>query len=105
VDNPPAYTTTRAGSAVPIKFSLDGDQGLDVVQPGFPTSHPVACDTGSATGPVEAAATTGNSTLTYDPQADHYTYTWKTEKSWQGTCRQFTLELTDGSIHTALFEF
>ena len=36
VDNPPAVNTKNAGSAVPVTFSLGGDQGLGVLAAGSP---------------------------------------------------------------------
>jgi CheY-like chemotaxis protein len=39
----------------------------------------------------------GGSNLTYDASSDTYTYIWKTDKAWKGTCRQFVLGLKDGS--------
>ncbi len=41
----------------------------------------------------------------YDPDSDRYTYVWKTNKAWNGTCRQLVLKLDDGSIHRAKFKF
>jgi hypothetical protein len=34
-----------------------------------------------------------------------YTYVWKTDRSWAGTCRKFVLTLSDGTTHEALFRF
>jgi hypothetical protein len=34
-----------------------------------------------------------------------YTYSWKTEKVWKGTCRELNLRLKDGTDHKALFQF
>ena len=39
---------------------------------------------------VEIAVNAGGS-LSYDPLADVYTYVWKTDKPWKGTCRQLVL--------------
>lgn len=38
-------------------------------------------------------------------RGQRYSYTWKTVKNWAGTCRQLTVQLKDGSVHTALFHF
>jgi hypothetical protein len=54
---------------------------------------------------MEQTMTTGNSNLSYDALTDQYTYVWKSSKSWAGTCRQLTVVLKDGSIHTANFSF
>lgn len=87
----------KAGSAVPIKFSLGGDRGTGVIAPGYPASQQVTCDTGEATGAAAPTATPGNSKLSYG--GGQYNYVWKTEKSWSGTCRKFELKLDDGSSH------
>ena len=34
-----------------------------------------------------------------------YTYVWKTDKGWGGTCRQLIIRLNDGSEYIALFHF
>ena len=61
--------------------------------------------TSSVGDPVEETLTAGASDLQYDPAADVYTYVWKTQKAWAGTCRILTIKLTDGTTHEALFEF
>jgi predicted extracellular nuclease len=48
-----ARNTAHAGSAVPIKFSLGGDRGLNVFAPGSPSSAPMACE-GTSPGTVRA---------------------------------------------------
>lgn len=103
VDNSPVVNKTKAGSAVPIKFSLGGYQGLDIVAAGYPASQPALCDS-SPTDALEQTATPGSSSLSYDETTDTYTYVWKTDKAWAG-CRTFTLGLRDGGLHTAVFNF
>jgi predicted extracellular nuclease len=105
VDNLPEFNVAKAGSAIPVKFSLDGDQGLDIFVSGYPYSQPTGCDTTALTDPVEETVNAGNSSLTYDPTTGQYIYTWKTDKAWAGTCRTFTIQLNDGTVHTANFKF
>jgi hypothetical protein len=105
VDNLPTYNTVKAGSAVPVKFSLTGDQGLGIIASGYPTSKQVACDAAAPQDAIEQTATAGGSSLSYDSVADQYNYVWKTEKGWAGTCRQFVLKLDDGTFHQANFNF
>jgi hypothetical protein len=106
VDNPPVPNLLKAGSAVPVKFSLDGDQGLGVLAVGYPKSTTAACPGGVAPDPVEETTTDSHSGLSYDPFTDTYTYVWKTDKGWKGTCRTLTVQLDDGSSpHTAIFQF
>ena len=54
---------------------------------------------------VDQTVTAGSSSLSYDTTTGQYTYVWKTQKSWAGSCRQFTLRLSDGADHIALFMF
>ncbi|WP_131735972.1 PxKF domain-containing protein [Actinomadura roseirufa] len=103
VNNPPVLNTVNAGRSIPVKFSLNGDQGLNVLADGSPYSKATTCGTGTQ-DPVETT-TDSNSGLTYDPGTGRYTYVWKTDKNWAGTCRTFHLKLADGSDHTANFQF
>jgi len=104
VDNPPICNVVKAGQAVPIKFSLHGNQGMNIFAAGSPSSQPGTCS-GLASDPLEETATAGQSTLNYDAQADQYVYVWKTEKSWSGTARLLTVTLADGTKHLARFTF
>jgi len=104
VDNAPVFNVVKSGSAVPVKFSLGGNQGLDIFFAGYPLSKQISCASSSPLDDIEQTLTAGGSSLSYDPTTDQYSYVWKTEKSWAGTCRQFTVILKDGSIHTANFK-
>lgn len=101
--NDPQWNVVKAGSAVPFKFGLGGDQGLDVFKVGFPVSLPIGCDTGETSDTQTATASPGHSALSFD--GAQYTYVWKTDKSWTGTCRLVVVTLVDGSSHLALFRF
>ncbi len=103
VDNLPALNVVKAGSAVPVKFSLGGNQGLAIMAAGFPTSKSVECGLTAAEDVVEVTVTAGSSSLSYDAAADQYNYVWKTDKLWAGTCRTLTVKLIDGTIHQANF--
>ncbi|MEV3855147.1 PxKF domain-containing protein [Streptomyces sp. NPDC050095] len=105
VDNPPTVNSMKAGRAVPIKFSLGGDQGLDIFASGYPVSQNVTCDTGAPIDPVEETTGAGQSSLTYNAATDTYTYVWKTDSAWKNTCRTFDLKLGDNSDHYANFKF
>jgi hypothetical protein len=104
VENLPTVNTVSAGQAIPVKFSLGGDFGLNIFASGSPTSQSVSCGSGD-TNPIEETVTPGSSTLQYDPATQVYTYVWKTDKAWADTCRQLTVKLVDGSEHVALFQF
>ena len=104
IDNVPELNKARAGSGIPVKFSLNGDFGLDIFAPGYPRSGQIACDA-SAPGSTEETETAGGSSLSYDADMDQYNYVWKTSKAWGGTCRQLIVQLNDGSYHYANFKF
>ncbi len=105
VDNAPTVNVAKAGSAIPVKFSLGGNFGLDVLKAGFPKATAVDCVAGSATDPVEQTLTAGGSSLSYDATAGQYVYVWKTDKAWAGKCFQFQLGLNDDTSHTFLVQF
>ena len=105
VDNPPTVNTLNAGRAVPVKFSLTGDQGLDIFQSGYPSSGSYTCNSSAPTDAIEQTVTAGGSSLSYDPVTDQYTYVWKTDKTWAGTCRVLVVKLKDNTTHTANFQF
>jgi hypothetical protein len=84
---------------------LGGDFGLDIFTEGSPSSVKVTCGSTSPIDTIETTTSTGSSGLSYNASSDEYTYMWKTNKDWKGTCRQLTLELADGDVVTALFKF
>ena len=105
VDNPPPVNVVSAGLVIPVKFSLSGNKGVNIFAAGFPVSQQFECNTGMPVGGIEPTVTAGRSSLSYDAATDTYTYVWRTEKSWAGTCRGLIVKLSDGSDHMALFEF
>ncbi|HVM30971.1 MAG TPA: PxKF domain-containing protein, partial [Candidatus Limnocylindrales bacterium] len=104
VANQPSINSVKAGSAVVLHFTLGGYHGLDVLAEGYPASARRACasDTSEAN---EIAASAGRSGLSYDANSDIYTFVWKTDRAWAGSCRQLTLRLTDGTTARADFAF
>ena len=105
VVNQPAFNQVKAGSSVPIKFSLNGDQGLDILASGYPKSQSIACDTSAPVTGLETASNPSSSGLSYDASTDRYNFVWKTNKSWAGSCRLFILRLKDGSEYYLNFKF
>jgi predicted 3-demethylubiquinone-9 3-methyltransferase (glyoxalase superfamily) len=116
VDHPEVATNkAKAGSAIPVKFSLGGDQGLDIFATGantttnetftYPTSTAMACDSTAQLDAIEETVTAGGNSFQYDSSLDQYTYVWKTDKTWAGTCRQLIVKLDDGTYHRANFQF
>lgn len=95
----------KSGQGVPVKFSLGGDEGLAIFAEGYPRSSQVACDSGADLNVTSETVTAGGSSLSYDASTDTYSYVWKTERAWAGTCRQLDVTLVDGTTHSAQFKF
>ncbi|AUG81876.1 hypothetical protein CFP65_7290 [Kitasatospora sp. MMS16-BH015] len=50
VGNSPTVNKAHAGRSIPMKFSLGGNHGLNMLGPGQPTAQQIDCTTGTATG-------------------------------------------------------
>jgi hypothetical protein len=105
VGNLPWLNQAKAGQAIPVKFSLAGNQGLAIFAAGSPSSRQVACESGAPVDEIEQTVNAGGSSLTYDPFSGQYIYVWKTAKEWAITCRQLSVVLADGTEHFANFRF
>jgi extracellular elastinolytic metalloproteinase len=106
-----SLTTVNAGTAVPLKFTADGQTGLDVLAAsGSPFSRRVDCSTlrvpssGQFITPRELPIPTEGGALTVD-STGLYTYAWKTLSEWAGTCREVVVTRDDGRQHRAFFRF
>jgi hypothetical protein len=96
---------TNGGQAIPVKFSLGGFQGMNIFAPGYPASGQISCAANEPGSTIEETVNPGGSSLTYDTETNRYSYVWKTEKSWKGTCRILVVRLNDGTEHYAKFKF
>jgi uncharacterized repeat protein (TIGR01451 family) len=103
VNNLPTLNSVNAGRAIPVKFSLSGDKGLNIFAPNNPSTVSLNCNTNDPGVDVVETLTAGGSSLSFG--GDQYNYVWKTESSWAGTCRQLIITLNDGSVHVANFKF
>jgi hypothetical protein len=103
LDNLPTVNSVKAGSAVPIKFSLGEFQGLDILAAGYPRAVLIQCSTGAPLDTIEETETAGGTGLSYDASTGLYKYVWKTEKAWAGSCRLVELRLDDGEVYRAQF--
>lgn len=109
VDPQPMLNRAKAGSSIPVKFSLGGDHGLDIwaANPNGtfgPTSGVISCNAGAPVDQVEETVSAGSSGLRYDAFSNSYTYVWKTDAKWTG-CRQLVLRFKDGTVQRADFTF
>ena len=83
----------HAGDLIKLGFTLGGNFGLSI---GSFSSTPVACPSDTP-HLVDGAHEGTPSGLSYPPGASHYSYGWQTDAAWAGTCRQFSLQLNDGT--------
>ncbi len=105
IDNGGVFNRAKAGSTIPVKFSLGGDQGLSILA-SAPSSTQVACPSSTTTVDELEQYTTAVSGLKYDATANQYIYNWKTDGAWAGECRQLIVRLNDGTnARTANFIF
>jgi hypothetical protein len=106
VRNRPRSNMRTAGSAVPIRFILAGNPGLEVIEEGWPQVAEVDCD---FTEEPEHGEPVRRSSWFKHPLArrrrTHYFFLWKTDKRWAGSCRQFMVKLNDGTVKRADFRF
>lgn len=86
-----SFNAVKPGAAVPLKFGLGGDQGLNVIS--SVTTRAIDCTSRAETGAAVAAATHA---LTYDATSGRYTLVWKTARTATG-CLRVSLRLADGS--------
>ena len=105
VDNPPVLNVVTAGKAIPVKFSLSGNKGLNIFAAGSPTSLSISCDSSAPQDDIEETVNAGGSSLSYTASSDQYNYVWKTDNAWKNTCRQLVVRLNDGTEHRANFKF
>ena len=105
IDGGDVLNVAKAGSTIPVKFSLNGDQGLSIWLNGAaPTAKSFIC-TSASQDAVEETSTATTSGLKYDALADQYIYNWKTSTAYANTCQQLVVRLADGSTKTANFKF
>jgi hypothetical protein len=88
-----------------VRFSLGGNQGLNIFDSGYPLSREIYCDTGAPLDDVEETMMDGVSRLIYVALTGRYIYIWKTDKAWSDTCRQLVIKFIDGSVYLANFKF
>ena len=108
VDNPPVINTVKAGQSIPVKYRLT-QNGTPVSDPNSfvsLTSYQVSCGnwSGAPISPIEEVSAPGSSGLQYTGDGNWH-YNWKTLSSDATQCRVMVLTLSDGSQHSADFQF
>ena len=94
----------HAGDLIKIGFGLDGDQRAEHRHLQLRRRSPAPCPGSRTRSRRPARARPPGSR--YGVSSGHYSYGWQTSAPWAGTCRQFSLQLNDGTPpHTAIFAF
>ncbi len=104
VNNPGVLNRAKAGTAIPVRFSLGGDRSATILAPGSPEVTNVKCPSWSSDD-IEQTVAASSSSLRYESSTGQYVYTWKTASNWAGKCRRLSLVLKDGTRHEAIFRF
>ena len=78
---------------------------LAIVLGGSPASQQIDCETRLPLGSPEPISTPGSSGFVFRSAESAYRVNWKTEKEWDGTCRQLSVSLDDGTQYVAFFSF
>ena len=103
-NNPQVLNRAKAGTAIPVRFSLGGNRPAGVLAAGSPEITAVSCPKWS-TDAIEQTVSASTSSLQYESSTGWYVYTWKTQTGWAGGCRRFRLALKDGTSREAIFRF
>jgi hypothetical protein len=109
VRNAPTMNRWKAAIPVPIRFSLNGFRGARPEADGYPRS--MRCGGGDMEMAGRARASKKDRASKQEPafkyvrRTDEYVMLWKTDQKWTGSCREFVLQLDDGSVHVARFQF
>jgi hypothetical protein len=104
VDNLPTVNTATAGQAIPVKFGLGGNRGLQIIMTGYPKAVVTTCGTAPQDA-IEETVTANSSGLQFDAASGNYTYVWKTDKATMaGKCVRLDILLVDGTLHQANFK-
>jgi hypothetical protein len=103
-NNPQVLNTAKAGTAIPVRFSLGGNRPAPVLATGSPEITAVTCPKWTNDA-IEETVSASASSLQYENATGWYVYTWKTQTSWTNRCRRFRLVLKDGTSREAIFRF
>ena len=103
VDNRPVTNAAKPGSVIPVRFSLGGNQGPNVLAAGTRSrAHHLRLDRSDGhrrgDGRIGVAAVLSRRTGLYQ-------YGWKTQSGWANTCRELIFKFRDGTEARAAFKF
>jgi hypothetical protein len=102
VHNLPFVNRVTPGRTIPVVFTVEGAPVQRAVV-GSPASAAAECGNTGLERQVEGTTLATMSRML--GVGNRYTYMWKTNPAWAGTCRKLVITLIDGSKHEAMFRF
>jgi hypothetical protein len=107
VDNAPLMNIAKAGQIIPLKWRLTDANGNPITEltdvDVAVTTTSLSCDAGTTGDLIEEY--TGGSLGLQNLGNGYYQWNWKTPTSYANSCKTLSLDLGEGSEHTALFQF
>ena len=105
VDNGGVLNVLKAGQAVPLKWRLLDATGAPMTNltSAVVTVASLACSAGTTPDVLEEVAA-GASAL-QNLGDGYYQLNWKSPKTYAGSCKTLHLDIGDGVLHDALFQF
>jgi hypothetical protein len=100
VEPAPDINEARARSTVPVRFTLTENRGLGE-RGVVAVSQQVDCATLAPVpgAPIEEVG------ARVSANRDNYSFDWRTDRAWAGTCRQLILRIQDVTDPVAVFRF
>ena len=105
IDNAPVLNRATAGLAIPVKWRILGASGAPVTTLASArlTVTGLSCALGSTVDLIEETAS-GESGLK-NLGNGYYQLNWKSPKTYASSCKVLHLDIGDGVLHDALFQF
>ncbi|HCH5773729.1 TPA: PxKF domain-containing protein [Vibrio parahaemolyticus] len=112
-DNPiegmPVLNLAKAGQTIPVKWSVPSSAGGLISDTSIVSSIQFSTESCTedtiASTDISDAQSSGSTGLRYDATTNQFIFNWKTSKGMKGSCRMLHLNLNDGSVYQAKFQF
>lgn len=100
-----ARNIAKAGRTIPLKWRVTDGTGAPVtgLASVSVSAASLSCAAGTSEDQIEEYASGGSGLR--DLGDGYYQFNWSTPKSYAGSCKTLRLDLGDGTMHTATFEF
>jgi hypothetical protein len=105
IDNLPVLNLAKAGQTIPLKWRILDANGVPVTNLTSVTVSAVSlsCSANTTLDLIEEYAAGGSGLQNLGN--GYYQWNWKTPTTYVNSCKTLKLDLGDGLVHTALFQF